>query len=152
MALLASIAVAACSTAPQPIETTALAVIAKDRMARVTAGQEPLTGSIDVFEAIARALKYNLDQRVELMQEAVKLGELAFANQQGLPAIVASSGYAGRDNVLASSSQSILTGRQSLEPSTSASRRTSSATSLSAGTSSTSVSPTSGPGRPRTRC
>ncbi len=122
IALAASLAIAGCSTAPRPIETTALAAIANDRLARVTAGQEPVSGSIDVFEAIARALKYNLDQRVELMQEAVKLGELKIANQQGLPAIVASSGYAGRDNVLGSSSQSILTGRQSLEPSTSASR------------------------------
>jgi outer membrane protein TolC len=122
MALLATLAAAACGTPPQPIETTALAAIAEDRMARVTAGQEPVSGSIDVFEAIARALKYNLDQRVELMQEAVKLGELTLATQQGLPAIVASSGYAGRDNTLASSSQSVLTGRQSLEPSTSTSR------------------------------
>ncbi|MGL5734183.1 MAG: TolC family protein [Beijerinckiaceae bacterium] len=107
---------------PEPLDQQALAKMADDNLSRVVAGQEPVRGTIDVYEAIARALKYNLDQRVELMQQAVKLRELNLASYQGLPNIVAGSGYAGRDNTLASSSESILTGRQSLEPSTSSER------------------------------
>jgi outer membrane protein TolC len=99
-----------------------MARMADDTMSRVTAQQEPVRQSIDVYEAIARALKYNLDQRVELMQQAVRSQELNLANYQGLPGLVAGSSFSGRDNVLASSSQSILTGRQSLEPSTSSDR------------------------------
>ncbi|MGL4496413.1 MAG: TolC family protein, partial [Beijerinckiaceae bacterium] len=106
----------------EPLDQQALAKMADDNLSRVVAGQEPVRGTIDVYEAIARALKYNLDQRVELMQQAVKLRELNLASYQGLPNIVAGSGYAGRDNTLASSSESILTGRQSLEPSTSSER------------------------------
>ncbi|MGL4325740.1 MAG: TolC family protein [Beijerinckiaceae bacterium] len=115
-------AVAGCATVPEPLDQATLAAKADDNLARVVSAQEPVRNSIDVYEAIARALKYNLDQRVELMQQAVRVRELNLANYQGLPNLVAGSGYAGRDNTLASSSESIITGRQSLEPSTSSER------------------------------
>lgn len=115
-------AIGGCTTVPEPLDQASLVANADHNLARVISEQEPVSRSINVYEAIARALKYNLDQRVELMQQAVKVQELNLANHQGLPNIVAGSGYAGRDNVLASSSESILTGRQSLEPSTSSER------------------------------
>jgi hypothetical protein len=108
-----------CTVTPIPIDQKELGGIADDSMSRVASEQEPIHGAIDVNEAIARALKYNLDQRVELMQEAVNLQELKLATYQGLPNVVVNSGYTGRDNVLASSSYSVLSGQQSLEPSTS---------------------------------
>ncbi len=117
--LSTALVVCGCTVTPKPLDQQALAKIADSNMARVVSAQEPVTGSIDVYEAIARALKYNLDQRVELMQEAVNLRELNLAGYQGLPNLVANSGYTGRNNVLASSSTSVLTGQQSLEPSTS---------------------------------
>lgn len=111
-----------CSVTPTALDQQELAGIADSSLERVTSGQEPIQGSIDVSEAIARALKYNLDQRVELMQEAVNRQELKLATFHGLPNIVVNSGYTGRDNVLASSSYSVLSGQQSLEPSTSSDR------------------------------
>jgi len=111
--------VCGCSVTPEPLEQQDLSKIADSNLARVTSAQEPVSGSIDVYEAIARALKYNLDQRVELMQEAVNVRELNLAGYQGLPNLVANSNYTGRNNVLASSSFSVLSGQQSLEPSTS---------------------------------
>lgn len=122
IALGCAAAAGACTTVPEPLNQATLAKAADDNLSRVVGHQEPVTRSIDVYEAIARALKYNLDQRVELMQQAVKVEELNLANYQGLPNIVAGSGYAGRDNTLASSSESLLTGRQSLEPSRSTER------------------------------
>lgn len=119
LSLSIGLVVSGCTIVPHPLDQHALARIADDNMSRVASAQEPITGSIDVYEAIARALKYNLDQRVELMQEAVNLQELNLAGYQGLPNLVANSGYAGRNNVLASSSTSVLTNQQSLEPSTS---------------------------------
>mgnify|MGYP002080215532 CR=1 FL=1 len=112
-----------CAVVPEPIETAEMAEVVDASLDRVTANQEPVRHSIDVYEAMARALKYNLDQRVELMQEAVKFDELRLASYQGLPGLVAQSAYSARDNILASSSQSILTGRESLEPSTSTDRK-----------------------------
>lgn len=114
-----ALAVSACTVVPKPLDRSALARIADDTMSRVVSAQEPVIGPIDVYEAIARSLKYNLDQRVELMQEAVNVQELNLANYQGLPNLVLNSGYSGRNNVLASSSTSVLTNQQSLEPSSS---------------------------------
>jgi outer membrane protein TolC len=111
--------IAGCAVTPEPLEQSDLAKIADSNMSRVVSAQEPVSGSIDVYEAIARALKYNLDQRVELMQEAVNVQELNLAGYQGLPNLVANSNYTGRNNLLASSSFSVLSGQQSLEPSTS---------------------------------
>jgi outer membrane protein TolC len=117
--IAASLLAAGCTVSPKPLDDGALTKIAADNMSRVVSAQEPVSGSIDVYEAIARALKYNLDQRVELMQEAVNLQELKLAGYQGLPNLVANSGYTGRNNVDASSSFSVLSGQESLEPSTS---------------------------------
>ncbi|WP_245273666.1 TolC family protein [Phyllobacterium sp. UNC302MFCol5.2] len=117
--LSTALIIAGCTVVPKPLDELALSKIANSNLSRVVAAQEPVSGSIDVYEATARALKYNLDQRVELMQEAVNLQELNLATYQGLPNLVVNSGYTGRDNVLASSSTSVLTNQQSLEPSTS---------------------------------
>jgi len=112
-----------CSVTPEPLSQNDLAKIADGNVSRVTAAQTPVTGSIDIYEATARALKYNLDQRVELMQEAVNIQELNLAGYQGLPNLVLNSGYTGRNNMLASSSVSVLSGQQSLEPSTSSDKQ-----------------------------
>jgi outer membrane protein TolC len=121
-ALLLALGVAACSVVPEPLDKAELTAVSSDRLRRVTAGQEPVRGEIDLYEAMARALKFNLDHRVEMMQTALKVQELNLANHQGLPNLVAGSGYAGRSNVLASSSQNVATGVQSLAPSTSTDR------------------------------
>ncbi|WP_132257152.1 TolC family protein [Methylobacterium segetis] len=109
--------VSGCIVKPQPLGPAELSAYADDKLARVGQGQ-PLPGPrIDLYEAFARALKYNLDQRVEIMQTAVRVRELTFAHYQMLPGFVANSAYAGRDTYAASSSISAITGRQSLEPS-----------------------------------
>lgn len=121
---LAVSVLAGCATKLEPIDQATLAGIADSNLSRVVADQEPVNRAIDVYTAIAYALKYNLDQRVELMQQAVRVRELNLANYQGLPNIVAGSGYGGRSNYLASTSVSVLTGQQSLTPSYSSERET----------------------------
>jgi outer membrane protein TolC len=71
---------------------------------------------------MARALKYNLDYKVEMMEEALKDRELNLSRYDMLPQLVASAGYAGRNNFSGASSLSLITRRQSLEPSTSSER------------------------------
>ncbi|MGJ3626829.1 TolC family protein [Sphingomonas sp. MMS24-JH45] len=71
---------------------------------------------------MARALKYNLDYRVEQMQQDLKGCELNLAKDDMLPQVVANGSYFGRSNQAGASSLSLLTRRQSLEPSTSTDR------------------------------
>lgn len=75
---------------------------ATEKLIRATANQEPISGSISLYEAMARALKYNLDTKVEVMEAALKLRELDLVGYSGLPKLVASSGYAGRNEADAS--------------------------------------------------
>lgn len=119
---IAPLILGACATTPEPLETASLERMADDNLSRVVANQEPVRTVIDVNTAIAYALKYNLDQRVELMQQAVKSSELNLASYQGLPNLVAGSAFSGRDNYSASSSVSVRTGVQSLVPSYSTDR------------------------------
>jgi outer membrane protein TolC len=73
-------------------------------------------------EAFARALAYNLDQRSKLMESALAQNDFDLSRFDMLPKVVANAGYTWRSNVEASSSQSVLTGQQSLVTSTSSDR------------------------------
>jgi outer membrane protein TolC len=113
---------AGCAVKPEPLTPSDLQTTADRNFQRVDADQEPVTAPVDLYEAMARSLKYNLDYKVELMDEALKSRELNLSRYDMLPQMVASAGYAGRNNYSGASSLSLITRRQSLEPSTSSER------------------------------
>ena len=124
LALLASTtSLAACTLSPTEIASVDLARIADDKLARVDRDQEAIGRTVDLYEAMARALKYNLDHQVEAAEQALRQRELDLSHYSLLPGLVAGSGYASRDKVNASSSQNAETGVQSLATSTSQDRR-----------------------------
>ncbi len=119
---IAAVLLNGCSLAPSPLTPSETqAQIASDQR-RLFAQQEPLTGPLTLYQAMSRALKYNLDHRVKMMERAVAEGQATLARFDLLPDVVASAGYRSRDNYNASSSRSMITGRQSLETSTSQDR------------------------------
>ncbi|XLM21069.1 TolC family protein, partial [Chromobacterium piscinae] len=79
--------------------------------------QEPLTAPVTLQEAMARALKYNLDYRVKLMEEAMAQRQLDLSSLDMLPKLALAAGYTARNKDNASSSQNVATGEQSLVPS-----------------------------------
>lgn len=122
--VLGAVALGGCSVSPTPLTQEEVRTFVKAQVPQIAARNEPVEGKIDLYDCLARALKYNLDHRVEMMAAALSLRELDQANAELLPRLVANSVYAGRNNQAASSSQSVLTGRPSLEPSTSTERNT----------------------------
>lgn len=58
---------------------------------------EPLTGPLTMDQAIARALKYNLERRARMMEEALVMGQLDVSKFDMLPKIMAQAGYLSRD-------------------------------------------------------
>lgn len=112
-----------CAVTPSELTSAELAAIADEKLASVTAGQEAIGGAVDLYEAIARALKYNLDHQVELAEQAVRERELHLSHFSLLPTVVAGSGYSERDRFSASNSVNVLTGVQSLATSTSQDKR-----------------------------
>lgn len=105
------LAVAGCAYHPEAFTHQETSDYAADKLARVTQGQEAIRGPVSLYEAMARALKYNLDARVEVAQTALKLRERDLSEYKMLPSLVASSGYAGRSNVAASVSEDVSSGR-----------------------------------------
>lgn len=108
-----------CAIYPTPLADADLAAAAAANQSDVTADQEPVSGSISLYDAMARALKYNLDHRVEEAEAAVRVAELDLSHFSLLPNMVANSGYAGRDNYNASSSLNLVNNVQNFGASTS---------------------------------
>lgn len=123
LAALVGVGLAGCAVAPEPWTDIQISNLAREGFYQLTADQEPITGAIDLYEAMARALKYNLDHRVEELGAAVRLRELDLAHFGLLPNVVAGGGYAARNNDNASNSVNVLTGVESLATSTSQERR-----------------------------
>ncbi|WP_407309721.1 TolC family protein [Pseudomonas sp. nanlin1] len=117
----------ACTIVPQPIDVDAAALQQKARIDATIAAEEPLSGPLSLYEAMARALKYNLDQKIEETDEQLRQRQLELNRSGMLPMLSAAMGYNGRNNQAGSSSRSLLSGRQSLEPSTSSEREYSTA-------------------------
>ena len=116
------LALIGCTSAPQAITETEAASHAASIRADITSQQEPATQSISLYEAMARALKYNLDHRVSMMEMDLASADYDLSRYDLLPKVVANGGYYGRNNEAGASSLSLISGRQSLEPSTSTER------------------------------
>lgn len=99
-----------------------LANNAAEMKSTIGAGQESVSVPINLYEAMARALKYNLDHRVSMMELDLARRDYELSSYDMLPKVVASGGYYGRHNDAGARSLSLLSGRESLEPSTSQER------------------------------
>jgi len=111
--------VSGCSVQTQPIDFEANSVVSYQRIDTIIKDEEPITGPISLYEAMARALKYNLDEKIELLDEEFRRKQTAVTQLGMIPSITASFGVDSRNNESGSSSRSILSGQESLEPSSS---------------------------------
>lgn len=122
LALGLSVVLAGCSVSPEPMTMADHVKRVETDRKLLFKGQEEVTAPITLYEAIARALKYNLDQRLKLMETALAQQNLTASNLDLLPQLTAEAGYTGRDNFSGSNSRSLITGEESLESSTSQDR------------------------------
>lgn len=95
--------------------------VTKDRQA-IYAEQEPVTAPIGFHEASARALKYNLDYRLKLLENALAQSLTDVSQHEMLPKLVASAGYVSRNNDSGGRSIGIEDRVETLRPSTSQER------------------------------
>ncbi|MCU1749460.1 TolC family protein [Pseudomonas sp. 6D_7.1_Bac1] len=121
-ASLLALAVSGCAVTSEPIERSVSEQRARSDLASMYKDQEPLNGPLTLHQAMARAVKYNLEGRLKIMEEALAKRQLDLASFDMLPRMALDAGYVGRNNTSGSSSQSVRTGTQSLEPSTSQDR------------------------------
>ncbi len=90
--------IAGCTISPEPLSDIDISQFASSTLRSATENQENVERPIDLYEAMARALKYNLDYKVEIMEKALRIKNLSLAHYKLLPDLVANSGYAGRSN------------------------------------------------------
>lgn len=112
LSVLAAMALVGCTVTPAPLTESELRNYANDKRKRVVADQEPLSGSVGLYEAMARALKYNLDKQVAEMTVIVSDQKLRVADYSKLPGLVAGYGYADRSNYSGGSSVQIVSARE----------------------------------------
>ncbi len=116
------LALSGCAVTSDPITKAESEQRSREDKLAMFSQQEPVTAPITLYDAMARALKYNLESRLKVMEGALAQQQLDLARYDMLPKLAASAGYVGRNNVSASSSRSVETGQTSLEPSTSQDR------------------------------
>lgn len=120
--LSASLLVAGCALSPEPISPEENLDRVRKDLSVVLAPQERPTKPISMNEAMARAIKYNLDRRVKVMETAVAGRQLDLSRYDMLPRVVADAGYTGRDSDSASESMNIVTRRRTGESTTASDR------------------------------
>ena len=117
--IVAIIDLSSCAIKPIPLTTDEVQSRVKEDRAVLTKEQEPVSGPIDLYEAMARALKYNLDARVELMHKMLAQTQLDLSHYAMLPRLAANAGFDGRSNYSGGQARSLITGQQQIQPFTS---------------------------------
>ncbi len=117
-----ALTLSACTVTPTPLTDAEIRTRFEDDRKSLFAGQEPVAKEITFHEAVARALKYNLDYRLRLMESALAAGLFDVSRYDMLPKLVVSAGYSSRSNDSGGTSISITTGQETVSPSTSQER------------------------------
>src|SRR5690606_10752644 len=100
-----ALATGCASIRPEPIGEQAVAERVRADRDRMYVDQEPVRAPLTLEEAAARAIKYNLDYRLQMMESALQHGVLDVARFDLLPQLTASAGYVTRDRDLYSQYQ-----------------------------------------------
>ena len=121
---LAPIALAAvlagCGTVkPEPFTPTEIKTRAAGDRVKMYEDQEAIAAPLTFEDAAARALKYNLDYRLKLAEQALASDMLDVSQYDMLPRLLVGAGWNSRNNDSGGTSVGISNGIQTLSPSTS---------------------------------
>lgn len=118
----AAVLISACAVTPVPLTQAELEELIDHDLSLTFVEQEPIDEPITLEGALARALKYNLDHRLMLMEEALRNDQLHLSRYDMLPTLTANAGYITRSNDNLNLSRDTGTDRLSTDPSISQDR------------------------------
>ncbi|HSG02624.1 MAG TPA: TolC family protein, partial [Marinobacterium sp.] len=95
---VAAVALAGCSVSPEKLTLPEIQEVNQSDRAAAVEQVIPFSSAVTLEEAIARALKYNLDQRVKMLEQSLAAGELEAGKYDMLPKLLANAGYDWRSN------------------------------------------------------
>lgn len=114
VSVCAALILGGCTVVPQQFTAEEQRTIATTDRSNAQNGVEPLSGKLTLSQAVARALKYNLDHRTRLMEQALAVGQLDVGRFDMLPKLTAAAGYSWRDKDFITRSTDSVTGLPSL--------------------------------------
>jgi outer membrane protein TolC len=114
---------AACAIQPEPFTQADFAAKAAAQHQAIVKDVEPIARPLTLAESVARAVKYNFDARVRMMEQAQALGQLDVARWDLMPKLAANAGYNVRSEPNATRSRNLYSQTTSAtEPTYSADR------------------------------
>jgi len=119
---LVALSLSACTVSPERLGDDERQTRLKSDIAAIQGFKDLPSKPVTLEYAIARAIKYGLDKRMKDMELAFAETTFDAAKVDMLPRLMVSAGYIDRSNDSGGTSQSLLTGRTSLEASTSQER------------------------------
>ena len=104
--------IAACSVTPEPLSDWERAVRVDQDIQEMFQDQRSnkIVKPISLYDAMARALKYNLNSRLKMMETALSAKRYDLASIDMLPQVSANAGYSARSNYEAVVSKSMQNG------------------------------------------
>lgn len=118
----ALLTLSSCTFHPEALSIEDISQRAEKDISEMFADQEPVNGTISLFQAMARAIKYNLDYRLQLMEKSMAGKILNADNYSLLPQLAANAGYNKRSDYNGANSYALTgptVGEESLVTSTS---------------------------------
>lgn len=97
------VAISGCSITPNKLNSASIAETVQGDM-ELLARDQAVAGSIDLNEAIARAVLNNRDKKLKEMEAALAQGQIELVQKEMLPELTAAAGYSRRSNYAASAS------------------------------------------------
>jgi outer membrane protein TolC len=110
----------ACAVTPTPFTSEEMKAQIQADKGQMFAADDPVTKPLSLPDAIARALKHNLDHRTKVMEQALALGQTKVDRWDMLPKLVSNAGYSYRSEPNATVSKTVSTGERGTSPSYSA--------------------------------
>ena len=119
---LAAVLVGCGTVKPEPFTADEIKTRAATDRVKMYEDQEAITAPLSFEDAAARALKYNLDYRLKLAEQALAGDMLDVSQYDMLPRLLVGAGWNSRNNDSGGTSVGISNGIQTLSPSTSSER------------------------------
>lgn len=94
----ALILVTGCAVHPENFSANEINQITTQDREDILAQAQPVGEVLTLTEAVARALKFNLDQRVKMLEQSLAAGELEAGKYDMLPKLLVGAGYDWRSN------------------------------------------------------
>ncbi len=117
LGILAIPLLAGCSVMTPVITSEEQEKLAKQDQELMFQGQSALSQPLTLHDAMARAIKYNLDFRLKRMEEVLSKNQAEISHLDMLPKLTLAAGYSDRSGNTASVSKSVNSGLLSTDPS-----------------------------------